>query len=235
MSETKFTDTKSGSCVVVIGRQFGSGGRRIGKAVASRLGISYYDKELLSEAAGSLGFSPDIFVAADEKRPSPLRSLLQGVYGIADNFHTTTMSGERLYRAQSDVIKKICSIGSCVIVGRTADYVLRGHPGLVSVFLHAPIEIRGRMILERKDATSLEQAIELARKRDHDRESYYNYFTGRHWGDASNYHLSLDSSAIPEDAVIDMIVNFASSKFSLTKNRCLTPDRMERTRQSTIR
>lgn len=217
MSETVSKDNCPDGCVIVIGRQFGSGGRRIGKKVAERLGFGYYDKELLSKAADSLGFSPDIFVAADEKRPSPLRSLLQGVYGIADNFHTTTMSGERLYRAQSDVIKKICSLRSCVIVGRTADYVLRDNPRLASVFLHAPVEHRARMIVDRCDAASIDSAVELARKRDHDRESYYNYFTGRHWGEASNYHLSLDSSAVCEETLITIITDFASAKFGLKK------------------
>ncbi len=212
MSENMFSEGNGAGCVIVIGRQFGSGGRKIGKAVAARLGIGYYDKELLSEAAGSMGFSPDIFVAADEKRPSPFRSLLQGVYGIADNFHTTTMCGERLYRAQSDVIRKICEMGRCVIVGRTADYVLREHPGLVSVFLHAPIESRARKIVERGDATTIDQAIDLARKRDNDREDYYNYFTGRHWGEASNYHLTLDSSSLPEERATDIIVAFANAR-----------------------
>lgn len=208
--------------VIVIGRQFGSGGRRIGKLVAERLGIGYYDKELLSEAAGSLGYAPEIFAAADEKRPSPLRSMLQGVYGIADNFHTTSMSGEKLYERQSEVIRKIGDMGDCVIVGRTADYVLRDCPGLVSVFLHAPIEHRARMIVERNDSASLDEAAELARKHDRDRESYYNYFTGRNWGKASNYHLTLDASAIEESDTAELIISFAKTKMKLRSR--LVPD-----------
>lgn len=202
----------SGSVVIVIGREFGSGGRSIGKLVAKKLGIDYYDKELLSQAAKSLGFSPEIFAAADERKPSPFRSLLQGVYGIADNFHTTTMSGERLYNAQSGVIRKICGLGSCVIVGRTADYVMRDHPGLVSVFLHAPIEKRIMKIIGRHDSDSKDVAAELARKHDKARESYYNYFTGRNWGKASNYHLCIDPSEIGEDATAELIVAYAKAK-----------------------
>lgn len=212
MSEKELTETKVDKCVIVIGRQFGSGGRIIGKAVAARMGIGYYDKELLSEAAVRLGFSPDIFAAADEKRPSPFRSLLQGAYGIADNFHTTTMSGERLYRAQSDVIRDICSRNSCVMVGRTADYVMREHPGLVSVFLHAPLQARAQKIVDRAEADNTERAAECARRRDRDREGYYNYFTGRHWGEAANYHLSLDSSELTTDEAADIIVAFAKAR-----------------------
>lgn len=201
-----------GNLVIVIGRQFGSGGRRIGKLVAERLGIGYYDKELLSEAAGSLGYAPEIFAAADEKRPSPLRSMLQGVYGIADNFHATSMSGEKLYERQSEVIRKIGDIGRCVIVGRTADYVLRDNPGLVSVFLHAPVEHRARMIVQRNESPSLNEAAELARKNDRNRESYYNYFTGRSWGKASNYHLTVDASALDDSDTADLIISFALAK-----------------------
>lgn len=212
MSKDHSTHTAPENLVIVIGRQFGSGGRRIGKLIAERLGISYYDKELLSEAACSLGYAPEIFAAADEKKPSVMRSVLQGVYGIADNFHTTSMSGERLYERQSEIIRKIGDMGDCVIVGRTADYVLRDKPGLVSVFMHATIEHRARMIVERRDSMTIDNAIELARKHDHNRESYYNYFTGRNWGRASNYHITIDASAISDSDTADLIISYAKAK-----------------------
>lgn len=198
--------------VVVIGRQFGSGGRKIGRLVADRLGVPYYDKELLSHAAESLGFSPDIFAAADEKRPTTLHTLLQSMYGIADNFHATSISGERLYAQQSKVIKEICASGPCVIVGRTADYVLRDHPGLLSVFLHAPKKWRAEKIVRRGDCMCCEDALELAAKNDKNRENYYNYFTGGNWGRADNYHLTINSSLLSENNIADMIVNFAKNK-----------------------
>lgn len=219
MNMDKKDESSESRTIIVIGREFGSGGRTIGRKLASRLGISYYDKELLSEAAESLGYSPEIFVHADERRPSPLRSLLQGVYGIADNFHTTSMSGERLYHAQSLVIQKICAMGSCVIVGRTADHVMRNHPGLVSVFLHAPIEKRVANIMARRDAMTADKAEELARKYDHDREGYYNYFTGRPWGKASNYHLTIDSSSVSEDDVVGIIAAYVSSRQRRTEEK----------------
>lgn len=198
--------------IIVIGRQFGSGGRSIGKMVAEKMAIPYYDKELLSHAAQSLGFSPDVFAAADEKRPSAFHTLLQGMYGIADNFHATSISGERLYEQQSNVIKEICAKGACVIVGRTADYVLRDHPGLVSVFLHAPLQWRAEKIVSRGDGKSYDEAASLASKYDRNRHDYYNYFTGRRWGHADNYHLSLDASLLSEEDTAALIIDFARNK-----------------------
>lgn len=202
----------SPATVIVIGRQFGSGGRRIGRLISQKTGYRYYDKELLAEAADSLGYSQDIFVANDERKPSPLKSLLQGVYGIADNFHDTSMCGESLYKAQSEVIKSICDSGSVVIVGRTADYVMRNHPGLVSVFLHSPVDLRASRIVERGESESIDSAMDMAKKNDRKREGYYNYFTGRSWGKASNYHLSIDVSAADDDAIADLIIEFARIK-----------------------
>ncbi|MDE5875517.1 MAG: cytidylate kinase-like family protein [Muribaculaceae bacterium] len=211
LEESRIPDADKGP-VIVLGRQFGSGGRRIGQMLASRLGWDYYDKELLAEAAKHLGFSPDIFAANDEKRPSYFNSFLQGVYGIPSNFHNSSVGSSSLYAAQSEVIRKIGDKGRCVIVGRTADYVLRDHPGLLSIFLHSPIEHRAARIVERNDATTPAQAAELARRHDRDRENYYNFFTGRHWGHADNYHVSIDASLFSDEDIADMIINLVEKK-----------------------
>ena len=202
--------------VIVIGREFGSGGRFIGKLIANRLGIDYYDSELLEKAAKSEGISPAIFKAHDEKRPSILKALLQGAYGIADNFHTVPISGEQTYQVQSKVIRDLTKKGSCVIVGRNADFVLRDHPRLLSVFLHSPIEKRARRIVDRGEAITLEEAIDKARQHDKRRESYYNYFTGeKRWGVASNYHLSLDTSFLKPEKIVDIILSMAKDKLGI--------------------
>lgn len=212
-NETKKTLFPGCHPVIVIGRQFGSGGRKIGKLVAERLQCPYYDKELLSKAAENLGYAREIFDAHDERKPSPFRTLLQGVYGIADNFHDTSMSAERLYKEQSEVIRQLCNQGSCVIVGRTADYILRHHPGLVSVFLHAPVEHRAKAIVSRGDSISELQAIELANKQDHDRERYYNYYSGsQRWGKAYNYHLTVDASSMSDSEIADLIIDYSHKK-----------------------
>lgn len=201
--------------VIVIGREFGSGGRTIGKIIANRLGIDYYDTELLNKAAETEGLSLQVLKDHDEKKPSVLKALLQGAYGIADNFHTVPLSSERIYRVQSKVIHDISSKGSCVIVGRNADYILRSHPGLVSVFLHSPIEKRAERIIRRGEAETLEAAIEIARQHDRRREGYYNFFTGeKKWGVSSNYHLSLDTSCMDNEEVADLIIELTRRKLA---------------------
>lgn len=214
-NDTKMTSKGGCHTIIVIGRQFGSGGRRIGKLVAERLHCPYYDKELLAKTAESMGYAREIFDAHDEKKPSPFRALLQGVYGIADNFHDTSMSAEQLYKEQSEIIRQLGEQGSCVIVGRTADYVMRHHPGLVSIFLHAPVEVRAKNIVSRGESISEAQAVEMANKHDRARESYYNYYTGHQkWGKAYNYHLSIDSSSLPDSEIADIIIDYAKRKIA---------------------
>ena len=202
--------------VIVIGRQFGSGGRTIGKIISKRLGIGYYDTELLNKAAEAEGVSAEIFKSHEEKKPSVLKVLLQGLYGIADNFHTVPLSSERIYNLQSKVIMELCKKGSCVIVGRNADFILRNHPYLLSVFLHSPIEHRVDRILKRDEATTREEAINLATQHDSRRESFYNFYTGeKRWGMASNYDLTIDTSRIDNEIVADLIIGFAIQKFKI--------------------
>ena len=193
--------------IIVVGRQFGSGGRLIGQALARRLGIPYYDKELMSEAARRLGFDEEIFRRTDE-RPKWFHTLPGLGCGSADLYSSSVMSREGLYRAQSEAITQIAAEGACVIVGRTADYVLRDHPGMVSIFLHAPEEWRARRIVERGDCDNEPDAIHLARRRDSQRERYYNFFTGRHWGRCDNYHLSLDPSRLGTQGAVDLITAY---------------------------
>lgn len=202
-----------GDIIVVIGRQFGSGGRRVGRLLAERLGLEYYDKELLAEASRSLGFSAELFARADEKRPSLFGSLFFPSLGVQDCFSSCPVDGESLYQAQSGVIEKLGREGGCVFVGRTADYILRGREHLASIFLHSPLDERARNIVERGDAPDQHKARDLAQKRDKERESYYNYFTGRRWGVADNYDLSVDPSLLGDEATAEVIESFIRARF----------------------
>lgn len=197
--------------IIVIGRQFGCGAREAGKILSRRLGIPYYDKELLSEAASRLGFDKEIFAKADEKRPSFLR-FFTGSSAGTPVFSTSGLSPEKIYEFQSMVIAKIIEEGACVIVGRTADYIARNDSRLVSVFLHASEESRASHIIRRGDADSIEKSIEMGRRRDKERENYYNYFTGRRWGHASNYHLTLDASTLSAEDIADLILAFIEKR-----------------------
>lgn len=194
--------------IISIGRSFGAGGRAIGKCLSSQLGIPVFDKELLKESAEEFGFSKDVFLRADEKRPSMFRRLVTHAYGIQESYNSDTLSPENIYQAQSLVIRSIAKRGSCIIIGRTADYILRDFPGLLKIFVHAPLAYRASKIVERGDATDDVEAIELARIKDRNRQEYYNYFTGRKWGEASNYDLTLDSSLLPPEENAEFIIGY---------------------------
>lgn len=200
----------SSDLIIVVGRQFGSGGRKIGKALAEEFGLAYYDKEVLSEAARQFGYSPHIFARYDERRPSPLRAFIGNVLGVPDSYEIP-MSNEGIYKRQSDVIRQLAARGGAVFVGRSADYILRDHPGLISIFLHSPLEKRAEAIVKRGEAATLEKGMEIARRLDSNRQNFYNYFTGRNWGHADNYHLSLDSSSLGFDGVMEVIRTFISN------------------------
>lgn len=198
--------------IIVIGRQYGSGGRKIGKAVADLLKIPYYDKSIISKVAAHYGYDPAILLNADEKKPSLFGSLLPGKYGIIDNYATSPISKESLYEAQTHIIRQICEEGSCVIVGRTADYIMREHPGLISVFIHAPLKWRAQNLVGRGEAKDETDGMYKAKKADSDRQGYYNYFTGRNWGVANNYHLTIDGSQFDTDQIANLICQLAQNK-----------------------
>ncbi len=199
--------------VIVVGRQFGSGGRQLGKMLADHFSLAYYDKELLSKAAEKFGFSQEIFAKYDEKRPSPIRSLFANTLGVADVYSSHPLSSESIYTAQGKVIRELAEEKGAVIVGRSADYILRDHPNLISVFLHAPVEERARRLVARGDATDINKATELAKKIDSKRENFYNYYTGRNWGHADNYHLTLDASKLDINGAFELIKNFIIHRF----------------------
>lgn len=194
--------------VISIGRSFGAGGRAIGRCLSSILGIPVFDKEVLKESAEEFGFSKDIFLKADERRPSMFRRFITQSYGIQEAYLSDTLSPENIYQAQSLVIRSIAKRGPCIIIGRTADYILRDFPGLVKIFVHAPLAFRAQKIVERGDASIYVEALELARQKDRQRHDYYNYFTGRRWGDAANYDLTFDSSLITTRQGAEFIIGY---------------------------
>lgn len=195
--------------IVSIGRSFGAGGRAIGKELAKILGIPFYDNELLKEAAEEFGFSREVFSRVDERRPSLLKRMVTQIYGVQEAFNiNASVTAENIYQAQSLMIRAIAKRGPCVIIGRTADYILRDFPGLLKVFLHAPLSYRAAKIVERGDAASQVEAIDLARHKDRIRGEYYYYFTGRQWGSAANYDLSLDSSLLTPRRGAEVVIAF---------------------------
>lgn len=199
--------------IVTIGRQFGSGGREIGKKLAESFGISYYDKELLQLAAKESGLCSELFEKADEKASGGfLQALAMGfsmngaVYQPNDYFTDAT-----LFQVQSDVIRNLAAENSCVIVGRCADYILQEEKNCTNVFIHSTWEDRIKRIVRTSGITEKE-ASDLIRKTDKTRASYYNYYTDKVWGAAGSYHLCIDSSVLGVENAVELIRTFIEKR-----------------------
>ncbi len=174
--------------IITIGRQFGSGGREIGRRLAEMMGIGYYDKALMQEAARESGLCCEFFDKADERAPTTFMHALSMGFG-----YDGILSNENIFRFQSETIRRLADRESCVIVGRCADYILRDHPACFSVFIHAPEEVRVATVMARS-GISERQAAELIAKTDKSRAAYYDFYTDKKWGDAASYHFSINSS-----------------------------------------
>lgn len=149
------TGTQAPPFVITVGRQFGSGGRELARALADELDIAYYDKELLAESAKLSGIEPEFFEQKDERFPSFLHGIFSFTMGVTPMCYYTgggSITDDSLYKAVSDFITSEAEKRSFVVVGRTADYILRNHPRVVNIFLHAPMEECVKRITSRADA-----------------------------------------------------------------------------------
>ncbi|MDE6556912.1 MAG: cytidylate kinase-like family protein [Duncaniella sp.] len=197
--------------VITVGRQFGSGGRELGRELADRLGIAYYDKELLAEASKNSGIHHSFFEQNDEKFPSFLQGLFSFNLGHTPQYYYTgpsAITDDGLYKAISDFLLDRAEKESFVVVGRTADYILRDHPRTVNLFIHAPVEECVRRIRTRQPELSPEKATSLARKTNKLRSDYYNFFTDKEWGHASSYDLTFDSSRLPIKEIAGVVETY---------------------------
>lgn len=194
--------------VITVGRQFGSGGREIGQKLAKRLGIGYYDKELLSEIQKQSGLSPEFLSRSDETPQGAWTHALAGM--LYDGMYTQ----EHIFRYQSDTIRALAGKESCVIVGRCADYILRDHPSRIDTFIHAPMAFCVERLVS-TDGIPREQAADLAVKMNKKRASYYNYNTDKKWGHITSYHLTIDSSSAGIDPTVELIADFVALRMGL--------------------
>lgn len=199
--------------IVTIGRQFGSGGRIIGKKLAEQLGIAYYDKELINLASKESGICGEFFEKADERNSgSLLKALAMGFTMNSAIFQSSDyLSNESLFGIQSDVIRKVANEGACVLVGRCADYILRENPDCVSVFISASLQDRIRRAMEYNHVGEKE-AEEYIRKADKSRASYYNYYTDKVWGAAESYDLCINTSLCGIEKTVDFIRTFVETR-----------------------
>lgn len=192
--------------VITIARQHGSGGRLIGECLAKKMGIAYYDKELISLTAKKTGFATDFVKEVEEKQTS---SFLYSIYAAA----TVPSVYEQARNAQFAVIRELADKGPCVIVGRAADSILRGNPNCVRVFIHAPMEERIRRARDdyREPMDNPEKDIT---KKDKSRAAFYNTYSEYPWGDIRNYDMALNSSIGIEKSA-DIIYEYVKTRFGL--------------------
>ena len=197
--------------IITISREFGSGGRTIGHLVAEKLGIPFYDKELVDHIALESGFAPNYIEEHGEHAPG--RSIFayafthQSVPGVMNGLSTADF----LWNVQCNVILQLAEKGSCVIVGRNADYILKDNPDCIHVFVHADDEFRADRIVRLYGESDKSPAARLQEK-DKRRKVNYHHYTGRNWGQSQNYDICLNSSKLGVEACADIIVGIAQGK-----------------------
>lgn len=203
--------------IINIGRQIGSGGRVIARKLADRFGCNFYDQELLNLAARESGFCEDFFRQNDERKGF-FRNLFHiHTPFVSDNsFYQNEFSQENLFKIQSDVIRKEAESGRCVFVGRCADYVLRENPYCFSVFITANIETRVKRIAKLRQCSE-QEAHKVIEYGDKQRSEYYNYYTGKRWGDSSSYDMCINSDVLGVDLTVDFIENIIRQKIKNNK------------------
>lgn len=192
--------------IITISREFGSGGRTIGREVANRLGIPFYEKELVDQIALESGFAPKFVEEHGEHAPGMSRLSYafahQGVPGVMNGLSTADF----LWSIQCSVILQLAEQGPCVIVGRNADYILKDREDVLDVYIHADKEFRADRIVRLYGESEKSPMTRLAEK-DKRRQINYQHYTGRTWGTAQNYDICLNSGKLGIDNCVDIIVN----------------------------
>lgn len=198
--------------VITVGRQYGSGGREIGTMLAEKLGFAYYDDLLLKEAAKESGLCEELFRSFDERPKSFLYSVAMDPYSFSMNHVTPKGSIEQqIYLATYDTIKKLAEKGSCVLIGRCADYALKDRDDVINLFITAPLENRIARVA-RRNGISEDEARERIKKTDKSRASYYNYYSSKDWGDAKSYDLCIDSSLLGIEGTVELLEKLVTVK-----------------------
>ncbi len=183
--------------IITISRELGCDGTTIGKKVAEKLGINCYDKEILDKIVEETGFSKDYVKEAGEYT----HSILSAIFASRTNGPTNQ---DVIWSLQSNLILELAENESCVIVGRCADYILREHHDCIKVFIHANMDVREKRIAEKYGETKKSPKQRLKEK-DKQRAAYYRFYTKTKWGQAQNYHITLDSGKLGIDKCVDII------------------------------
>ena len=207
--------------VITIGREFGSGGREIGMALAQKLGVKCYDKELLAITAKESGLSEEILKSLDERPTNSfLYSLVMDTYamGYSTSSYVDMPLNQKAFMAQYDTIKSLAEQESCVIVGRCADYALKDRDDCYTVFIKASMDAKIKRV-SRIYNLSEDKAKDLIVKNNKKRANYYNFYANRKWGDSRTYDLCLDSSVLGIDKTVELLASYIEIRQNNTDNK----------------
>ena len=195
--------------IINVGRQLGSGGRIIAQKLAEEFNCHFYDREILNLAAKESGFSEKFFEQNDEQK-----GFLKTHFHVqlpllgSNGYYAGGFSEEKLYQFQSDAIRAAAEQHPrCVFVGRTADYILRDNKDTINIFITASMDFRVKNVCERRDCTA-EEARKMIENGESERAKYYNYYTGKTWGEARKYDLCVDASILGIERTKDFIAEF---------------------------
>ena len=192
--------------VITISRQYGSGGHAVGERIAKKLGVAFYDSKLIDLTAIASGFTPEYVEKHEQKLP----------YGLMDKLYNNNYAyvnevippNDKLFIAQTGVIRNIAANESCVIVGRAADYILKGHKNCFNVFVHADKDFRKKRV-EQNYMVNPNDSLRVMAKKDKERDDYSRHYTGKHWDNLNEYDMTVDTSLFGIEATADMIIEGA--------------------------
>lgn len=201
--------------VITIGRGYGSGGRTIGKMLADKLGINYYDKEIMRLASKESGINQQFFAMADEKlKQTNIFKVSQNVYRGETFSDVDQISNTELYNYQARVLRELATRESFVIMGRCADFVLKDYKNVTKVFVHASIDKCVKNVSSMSSMTE-EELKKFIMQTDYQRSQYYRFHTGREWSDARNYDICLNTDGLTLDNCVETINNYRKMKGTL--------------------
>lgn len=198
--------------IVTIARQYGSGGREVGKLLAAKEGMEYYDKNLIALASEKSGLDHEVIKEADEKATGSLLYAIAmgvtsfGARGIGTAFDLPL--NDKLFVAQTQVIKEAAANAPSVFVGRCADYVLREEPKCIRVFIYSDFEARMARVMESHPDMTESKVKDMILKSDKQRANYYNYYTGNKWGKSENYDLMINTAKVGMQGAADLIADY---------------------------
>ena len=196
--------------IITISREFGSGGRSIGREVAAKLGIPFYDSELVEKIALETGFAPSFVEEHGEHAPSASRLSYAFAHAGVPGVMNGMSAADFLWSIQCSVILQLAEQGPCVIVGRNADYILKDRPDVLHTYIHADMDYRADRIVRLYGESEKSPEARLAEK-DKRRRVHYQHYTGRTWGTAQNYDLCLNSGHLGIDTCVEIVLSAVKS------------------------